>query len=264
MLIKAKTLKRYHLNCLDGDVGKVKEFYFDDHFWTIRYLVIETGYIFAHKEVFVSPKAIDDILNDDAQLILNLSRDKIETGPSIDSDKPVSRQFEEAHHQYYGIPKYWAGEFAWAFAANSSLGVEATHEEKFKESFNPHLRSSFEVRGYHLHANDGDIGHIDDFVFDDQTWTIRYLIVDTKNWWPGKKILISPIWIDKINWRESKIYVNLSRETMKSSPEYKSELALTRRYETGLHRHYNRKGYWDDASNDKKLNRVPDRDTDLL
>ena len=124
--------------------------------------------------------------------------------------------------------------------------------EKWRESaqgektWDPHLRSTHAVSGYHIQAMDGEIGHVEDFIIDDETWAIRYLIIDTQNWWPGKKVLVSPQWIERVSWGESKVFVNLSRETIKQSPEYTEESLLTRDYESGLHQHYNRKGYWVD------------------
>jgi len=104
------------------------------------------------------------------------------------------------------------------------------------------------VSGHHIQAADGEIGHVDDFIIDDETWAIRYLIIDTGNWWPGKKVLISPQWIERVSWLESKVFVNLPSETIKQAPEYTEESLLTRDYETGLHRHYQRQGYWVDES----------------
>jgi len=124
-----------------------------------------------------------------------------------------------------------------------------------EKAWDPHLRSSHEVSGYHIEAADGDIGHVDDFVIDDETWAIRYLVIDTANWWPGKKVLVSPQWIERVSWRESKVFVNLPRETIKQSPEYTEESLLTRDYETRLHRHYNRQGYWVDEPATKKHSR---------
>jgi hypothetical protein len=109
-----------------------------------------------------------------------------------------------------------------------------------------HLRSTHEVTGYHLVALDGEIGHVDDFIIDDETWAIRYLVVATKNWWPGKKVLISPKWIENVSWEEREVAIGLSRETIKAAPEYTDESLLTRDYETGLYGHYNREGYWVD------------------
>jgi hypothetical protein len=115
-----------------------------------------------------------------------------------------------------------------------------------EEAWDPHLRSTHDVSGHHVQASDDEIGHVEDFIIDDETWAIRYLIVGTRNWWPGKKVLVSPQWIKRVSWSESKVFVNLSRETIKQSPEYTDESLPTRDYEIGLHGHYNRKGYWVD------------------
>jgi len=101
------------------------------------------------------------------------------------------------------------------------------------------------VTGYHIQATDGAIGHVEDFILEEETWAIRYLVIDTRNWWPGKKILISPQWIDRVSWNESKVFVNLSGETIKQSPEYQEDVPLTRDDETRLHGHYHRPGYWE-------------------
>ena len=120
-----------------------------------------------------------------------------------------------------------------------------------QKEYDPHLRSTHDVSGYHIQATDGDIGHVEDFIIDDATWAIRYLIIDTQNWWPGKKILVSPQWIEHISWSESTVFINLSRETIKQSPEYTEKSLLDREYEIKLHRHYDRQGYWDDDPDTK-------------
>ena len=247
MLNKAKTLKGYKLHSLDGEIGKVKEFYFDDHHWTIRYLVADTGNWLTGRQVLISPYAMAAVNKEEQCVTINLTKKQIEDSPSLNSDKPVSRQFEEAYYGYYGWPVYWGGPYMWGpypYIIHDSGNLrEPTKEEK---TWDPNLRSTNDVSGHHIQAADGEIGHVDDFVIDDETWAIRYLIIDTRNWWPGKKVLISPQWIDRISWSESKVFVNLSRETIRQSPEYTDESLLTRDYETELHLHYNRQGYWVD------------------
>jgi hypothetical protein len=142
---------------------------------------------------------------------------------------------------------YWGGPYMWG-----SYPYIVRDREKWgkstqvKKAWDPHLRSTDDVSGHNIQAADGEIGHVEDFIVDDETWAIRYLIIDTRNWWPGKKVLISPKWIERVSWSESKVFVNLLRETIKQSPEYTEESPLTRDYETKLHRHYNRQEYWDD------------------
>jgi sporulation protein YlmC with PRC-barrel domain len=106
------------------------------------------------------------------------------------------------------------------------------------------------INGYHIQATDGEIGHVEDFIIDYETWAIRYLIVDTVNWWSGKKVLLSPQWIERVSWNESKVFINLPREIIQRSPEYIQDTVLMRDYETRLHQHYNRQGYWVDSSKD--------------
>jgi uncharacterized protein YrrD len=247
MLSKAKTLKGYKLNSLDGEIGKVKEFYFDDRHWTIRYLVADTGNWLTGRQVLISPYALVAVIREKQHIGIDLTKKQIEDSPSLNSDKPVSRQFEEEYYGYYGWPMYWGGPYVWG-----SSPYVVRDREKWKKAnqggkaWDSHLRSTHDVSGYHIQAADGEVGHVEDFIIDDETWAIRYLIIDTRNWWPGKKVLVSPQWIERVSWSESKVFVNVSRETIKQSPEYTEESLLTRDYETGLHRHYNRQGYWVD------------------
>jgi len=247
MLNKAKMLKGYTLDGLDGDIGKVKEFYFDDLHWTIRYLVANTGNWLTDKQVLISPHALASVDREDQNIAINLTKKQIEDSPPLDSDKPVSRQFEEFYYGYYGWPVYWGGPYMWGSYAyivnNPDEWRESTQGEKAWDS---HLRSTNDVSGHHIQASDGDIGHVEDFIIDDETWAIRYLVIDTRNWWPGKKVLVATQWIESVSWSELKVFVNLTREAIRQSPEYTEESLLTRDYEALLHGHYDRQGYWVD------------------
>jgi len=256
MLIKAKTLKGYKLDSFDGEIGKVKEFYFDDQHWVIRYLVADTGNWLTGRQVLISPHALVAVIKEKHHIEINLTKKQIEDSPSLNSDMPVSRQFEEAYYGYFEWPKYWGGPHMWGayphIVRDRKKCSESTQGEK---AWDPHLRSTREVSGYHIQAADGEIGHVEDFIIDDETWAIRYLIIDTRNWWPGKNVLVSPQWIERVSWSESKVFINLYRETIKQSPEYTEETLLTRDFEAGLHRHYNRQGYWVDELDAKKHSR---------
>lgn len=247
MLSNANTLKGYKLNCLDGEIGKVKEFYFDDQHWAIRYLVADTGNWLTDRQVLISPYALVAVNEEEQHIAINLTKKQIEDSPSLNSDKPVSRQFEEEYYGHFGYPMYWYGLSMWGYYPNIVRDREKWKEPtKSKKAWDPHLRSTHAVSGHHIQAADGEIGHVDDFIIDDETWAIRYIVIDTRNWWPGKKILVSPQWIERVSWDEAKVFVNLSRETIKQAPEYTEESLLTRDYESGLHRHYNSQGYWVD------------------
>jgi uncharacterized protein YrrD len=249
MLHKAKTLKGYKLQSLDGEIGKIKEFYFDDRYWTIRYLVADTGNWLTGKQVLISPYALVSVNDNEQYIAIDLTKKQIEDSPSLDSDKPVSRQFEDTYYGYYGWPIYYAGSYMWGsypYMVRDPHSKRWTEPAQNKKAWDAHLRSSHHVSGYDIQATDDEIGHVEDFIIDDETWAIRYLIIDTRNWWPGKKVLLSTEWIERVSWSESKVFVNLLRENIKQSPEYTEESLITRNYETGLHRHYKRQGYWVD------------------
>lgn len=113
-----------------------------------------------------------------------------------------------------------------------------------KETWDPHLRSTHDAIGHAIEATDGDIGHVGDFILDDDAWTIRYLIVDTWTWLPGRKVLIAPRWIKRISWNESKVFVDLLCDEVKHSPAIHEDELIMRNYEISLHEHYKRQGYW--------------------
>ena len=247
MFNHAKTLQGYKLGGLDGEIGSVKDFYFDDRYWTIRYLVADTGNWLSGRHVLISPFALRDVARAEHAIAIDLTKKQIEESPSLATDKPVSRQFEDEYFGYYGWPAYWSGPFMWGAYPYIVRDRDKLKERaQIEKPWDPHLRSIHEVHGYVIDALDGEIGHVEDFIIDDNTWAIRYMIVDTGNWWPGKKILISPQWIERVSWTDSKVYVDLPRETIKQAPEYREDALPTRDYEIGLHKHYNRPGYWDD------------------
>ncbi len=252
MLIKAKTLTGYKLEANDGEVGKVEEFYFDDKHWAVRYLVADTGNWLTGRQVLISPYALISVNKEEENIGINLSKKQIKDSPSLDSDKPVYQQFEESYYGYYGFPTYWSGAYLWGAYPNIMRDSKEWKVSKQQEkSWNPHLRSTKNVSGYPIQANDGEIGHVEDFIIDDETWAIRYLIIDTKNWWAGKKVLVSPQWIDHVSWDEFKVFVNLSGEDIKKAPEYSEEALLTRDYETQLHQYYKRNVYWHEKPEDR-------------
>ena len=250
MLDKVKTLDGYKLtNHDDGEIGTVKNFYFDDQYWTIRYLVADTGNWLTGRQVLLSPYALVAVIPEERHITINLTKQQIESSPALSSDKPVSQQYEMDYYGYYGYPLYWGGSYAWGAYPYLARDYEPEHELTPEEKgWDPHLRSTHEVSGYHIQATDGEIGHIEDFVIDDETWAIRYLIVDTQNWLPGKKILIAPQWIERMSWSESKVFIKFDREAIQQSPAYTEASLAAQDYEIRLHRHYSRPGYWESAA----------------
>jgi hypothetical protein len=107
----------------------------------------------------------------------------------------------------------------------------------------PHLRSMAEVSGYHIEASDGAIGHLENVLIDDLAWDVRYLVVDTRNWWFGQHVLISPFAVRDFDWADSKVHLNVSREQVKASPPWAPLDMIDRAYEQRLHAYYGWPGY---------------------
>jgi len=251
MLRSVKTLEGFAIGATDGSVGKVKDFYFDDQAWAIRYIVVDTSSWLGH-EVLISPHGIGTPDWTAQVLPAKVTKEQIKHSPGIDTDKPISRQYERSYLGYYGYPYYWGGSGLWGDYANPGTVLSETSDSAYRgylqspsdDDGDPHLRSCEAVKGYHVHASDGDIGHIQGFIVDDTTWSIRYLVVNTSNWWVGHDVLVSPEWIQKISWSESKVTTNLDRQAIKSSPAYDGTAVLNREAEVVIYNHYDRNGYW--------------------
>ncbi len=268
MLRSVNDLNGFKIAAIDGEIGSVEEFYFDDERWALRYMVVNTGTWLAGKQVLVSPFSVMQVDRENRQLHVALTKSQVEKSPDIDTRKPVSRQMEAKYADYYGYPYYWGSPFLWgveerpALAAQQSLaataspvaagaasggrsinaGTAATVRVVVTEDV--HLRSTQEVSTYSIAATDGEIGIVYDFVVDDESWAIRYLALDTHKWWPGKKVMIAPQWIASIDWAQAKVHVNLAREGIKQSPAYDSAQLLSREYEEQLYEHHGQPGYW--------------------
>lgn len=247
-----KDLERYTVHATDGDVGRVEDFLLDDERWAIRYLVVNAGSFLDGRRVLVSPISLRDVEWSARSFHLSLTVEKVKNSPSIDTAKPVSRQHEWDYFSYYGYPFYWGGAGVWGTSAYPSLlGVASRSPgptERSDQTGDVHLRSAHELRGYHVQGSDEAIGHVQDFIVDEETWEVRYLVVDTSNWWFGKKVLVAPGWATRVSWPENKVYVDLSREVIKSAPEWKADVPIDREYEARLHDHYGRPAYWGGAS----------------
>jgi hypothetical protein len=242
MLTNATYLKGLVIRATDGELGTVDQLYFDDESWAIRYLTVETGGWLGGRKVLISPLAVVQAHWSVRRLDVALTKKQVENSPDIDTQKPVSRQHESVYAAYYGYPNYWG---VVPYAAGLALPiVPAKADEIPKEPVDSHLRSTGGVTGYHVEATDGEVGHVEGFVVDEDAWVIRYIEVATRNWWPGKKVLLSPAWIERVSWKDSKVYVGLSREIIKDAPKYVESMPITREYENRLYAAYGRPPYW--------------------
>jgi len=232
MLRRLDDLEGYPIEATNGAIGQVTDFLFDDESWVIRYLVVQTGEWLSNRSVLISPIAIGQPAWSFRTLRVPMTTDQVRNSPDIDTSKPVSRQYELGA----GVERHTVAEDR----------ARLEHEVEQHRNEDPHLRSANAVRHYHIEASDGGIGHVQGLLLDEDTWAIRYLIVDTSNWWLGHKVLIAPQWIQGVSWSERTVSINLTREAIKSSPPYDLAGTLQRHEEANLYNHYRRVGYWAD------------------
>jgi hypothetical protein len=247
MLHSLNELSGYVLEAKDGEIGRCKDFLFDDRFWTLRHMVADTGKWLPRRKILISPLALEKPDWGSRRFPVSMTKEDIENSPEIGADEPVSRQHETGLFQYYGWPYYWVGDQVWGRVDFPEQPYGAVTQEQGSPengAGDDHLRSVNEVTGYHIQATDDEIGHVEEFIVDDTNWTIRYLVVDTRNWLPGRKVLISPTWAESIVWTQNIVKVNLTREQVKNSPKYDPTTLLDREFEARLFDYYQRPGYW--------------------
>jgi hypothetical protein len=232
MLRSAVDLRRYTVVAADGPLGRVKDLLFDDRVWIVRYFVADTGTWLPGRWVLMTPSAVQEPDWPRQRLPVRLTREQVRRCPGVDEYRSVSRQYEAELHRHYGWPPYWSG-------AASGIGPKEIEDPE-----RANLRSLTEIVGYSISAADGDIGHVEDFILEDETWWLRYMVVDTRNWLPGRKVLISLEWIGSIRWSERVVGVEMSQKQIERSPRYDPSAPVNRRYEERLYDYYGRPKYW--------------------
>ncbi len=241
---KIKSLIGFSIGATDGEIGEVKELYFDDLTWTVRYLIVETGSWLNNRKVLIAPQALLKPDWENKVFPVNLTKEQIKNSPDIDTEYPVSRQHEIEMYNYYPWTTYWGGGMGASgmmTEVNEPL-VDAVKRENSSENKDVtgdvHLRSTDKVTGYAIHAVDGKIGDVEDFIVDETSWKIDFLEVDTGNWFPGKKVLISPKLVKEIKWDNAEVLLNISEADVKNSPEYKPSEAISESYAANLQNYY--------------------------
>ncbi|MHB1215172.1 MAG: PRC-barrel domain containing protein [Thiobacillus sp.] len=234
-LRKLRDLKGYSLLAPDGEIGRIEQIYFDDRQWIVRYFVVHTGSWLLGRDVLIAPQLLKGVDAENKRIAVALSREQVENCPPISSERPVSRHYEMEYRRHYGLPIYWE---ASAYSMPATPAPVPLSTEPIAKPENPHLRDSAEVMGYPIQARDGELGHIVDFVLDEDTWDIRYLVVDTGHWWPGKKVLVAPAWITGVDWALQAINVDLAQEAIRTAPPYDPDHAVRHDDEVHLFAHY--------------------------
>ena len=255
MLWNASRIKGYAIAASDGDIGTVSDLLFDDEGWLIRWLVVDTSTWLTERKVLLPTSTLGHANEQTEKFSVKLTRQQVKDSPDIDTERPVSRQTESDIYGYYGWSPYWGNGFhvgGYGYGnmnspvlspviapAPDAQRMEREAIEAQRGHDDPHLRSANSVDGYYIHATDGDIGHVEDMLVEEVDWSIHYLVVDTKNWWPGKKVLISPRSAQDINWADKTVALNVDRETVKHSPTYDTSTIVDRDYENQFNTHYN-------------------------
>jgi uncharacterized protein YrrD len=247
-----KKIVGYNLKETDGEIGNVSDFYFDDISWKVRYLVVRTGNWFTGRKVLISPKSLQKADWEKEELTVNLTKDQIKNSPDVDTEKPVSRQQEEQLYGYYPWGTYWGTDpdehGAGIFGAmpsdlyNSELESSEAETVVDVENNDQHLRSTDNVTGYKIHATDGEIGKVVDYIIDDATWQIKYIIVETGSWLDSRKVALSVQWIKEVNWENSVMIVSVTTDQVQTSPEFDADEVLNESYEQSLHAYYGNSG----------------------
>jgi sporulation protein YlmC with PRC-barrel domain len=261
MLWNASTINGYAIVASDGRLGAVSDLLFDDASWLVRWVVVDTGNWLSGRKVLLPASVLGHLDRKGEQFSVRLTKQQVKDSPDIDTERPVSRQMETNVYDYYGWRPYWGSGFyvgGYGYGGGygymggpgylSGVGAASPSPEsrRLQEHIadtqrrdeDPHLRSVTAVAGYHIHATDGKVGHVEDFLVEDADWSIHYLIVDTKNWWPGKKVLISPRSVREIDWSDKLVRLDVDRQKVKDSPAYDSSTTVDRAYETQFHSYY--------------------------
>ncbi len=259
MLRNVNDLYGFSVSASDGLIGEVRDCYFDDQAWTIRFFVVETGAWLGGRKVLISPIALHGLDWAAKALTASVTRDQVKASPDVDTSMPVSRQHEVEQFSYYGHPYYWGEGQLWGGGPRPGIGLagyanlEPPGDPRAKARYvdrqaklhrergdDPHLRSCRAIERYHIHATDGDIGHVESLLLDDEAWAIRYLVVNTSNWWLGHQMLIAPPWITDIGWLDATVSVDLARQAVKDAPSYDPKALPNPEQERELSLHYAR------------------------
>lgn len=252
MLRSARGLLGFHLSAMDGDIGRVHDVFFDTWRWTVRYLVVDTGGWLSGRRVLISPIAITRVDWDSGSIEVRLSRRQVQNAPDVDVDRPLSRQHEIAFFRHFGWRHYWPGPNTWGSsphpAALATPVVDAVLDAPPADepAGDPNLRSAKEVTGYTVEARgDDDVGSIDDFIVDEDSWELLYMAVHSGGWWSGRRGLFATHWVSEVDWGARVVRVDLEPEAIRTAPEWEPGVPLARAHEEALHRHYGREPYWE-------------------
>ena len=246
MIRSLNELEGYTLRALDGDIGRCSDFLFDDSQWTVRYMVADTGRWLPGRKILISPAFLETADWDNRRFPVRLTRSQIENGPPLDSDAPVSRRYERAYHEFFATTFYGMGSGLWGnypWPGMSALPEAQVAPPEVPESHleATQVRSVHELTGYRVVAEDGEgAGHVEEFLVDDTTWALRYLVIDRSRLPFSRKVLLAMEWIDEVDWVDRTLRVAVTGTKLAEAPEYDPREPVNEAKETVLYDYYGR------------------------
>ena len=239
MLRTPEELHDHTIGADDGVIGHVEDLFLDDDAWVVRSLVVDTGCWLFGKKVPISPMAIGKLNSSGRLLPVSITKEQVNGSPDVDSGGYWGGGM------YPGMMLPGTGGFGSPQAIREGTQHARARAEQARDAhFDPRLRSCKAITGCHIHASDGDIGHVSGLLIDDEAWAVRCLMVDTSNWWVGHAMLIAPRWIEGVSWAEDTVSIKLTRQGLKDAPAFDPAGPLEREDEACLHEHHGRSAYW--------------------
>lgn len=255
MLFAVSGLEGCTIAARDGHIGAVKDFLFDDQSWKIRWMVVDTGDWLPGRKVLIHPSAIAPLQippkprlpmmspGDSLEVAVNLTRQQIEASPEAREGDPVSKDMTALLYDYYGWDPDWGATNTGESAIVAKAAERQAADVETGGEGDPHLRSAASVKGYHVHASDGELGHVENLLADDADWDIRYLVIATRSWWPGKVVRLAPYAVTDVDWHDRQVKLNVTRDQVKSAPAWDPLAMMDEVGEQQLHRHFGWPGY---------------------
>ncbi len=247
MLRSLNSIIGYSFSAKNGTIGSCKDALIDDHKWTVRFLDVDTGGWLTGQRVLISPISLGQPDWSSSEIPTQLSKESIENSPALATNVPVSKQWEKSYYSHFGWPHYATGMHLWGMSPHPrelfNTKVEEIKDAQWEK--NPNLRSVSEACGYAVDAENDRFGSVSDFIFDDETWAIRYLVIDTRKWLPSESVLVAPSWVKDVNWSDSSIAVSMTKEEIKNSPSYNETEPINKEYEMLLYDYHGRPKYWE-------------------
>jgi hypothetical protein len=250
MLWNASAIKGFNIQGTDGLIGTVSDLLFDDKTWQTKWLVVHTGLWLFGRKILLPLEALGTPDEDARHVSVHLTQQQIKDSPDVDTDLPVSRHVEAHVYNYYDQNPYWRSGFSpmgvvpqdtLIFMPRMGIDGDPRYHpgtDAVPDDGDPHLRSVNAVTGYHIEATDGAIGHVEDFLIDDADWRVMYVTVDTKNWLPGQRVVISPQSVREIDEMTRSVFLNVDREKIKASPPYDPEMAEDGPFNDRFHKYF--------------------------